>query len=215
MSRRLFGAAGVVCALSSKQPRPSVRTIFIVGISRLEFKVKEDAMRRSMMLEVAAAVFAMVLCLIANGSAQTAANKAVSANLPKPAGPASAAAKAVPVPAMTEFRKVAVGTTADGVKQAWGKAEVEDATGFIYNFSPKEMAQVALDADKKVDTIAVTFQDGTGAPKAADVFGPKEKVERKENGSIFHMVRYPEAGYWVSYFSQGEGKAVIITYKKI
>lgn len=178
-------------------------------------KAKEDAMRKATTLIMAAAVSAMAVCFCVDGSAQTAGNKAVSANLPKPAVPASVAAKAVPVPAMTEFRKAGIGTTADVLKQAWGKPEVEDATGFIYNFSAKEMAQVAIDADKKVETIAVTFQDGTEAPKAEEVFGPKEKIERKENGSIFHMVRYPEAGYWVSYFSQGNGKAVIITYKKI
>ena len=171
-------------------------------------------MRRATMLKMAAAGFAMAMCLCTDGSAQTAGNKAVSANLPKPAAPASVAAKAVPVPAMTEVRNVGIGATADALKQAWGKPEVEDATGFIYEFSAKEMAQVAIDTDKKVDTIAVTYKDGTGAPKAEEVFGPGEKIERKSNGSVYHMVRYTEAGYWVSYFSQGDGKAVIITYKK-
>ena len=174
-------------------------------------------MRRTTMLKMAAAGFAMALCLGADVSAQTAGNKPVPANQPKPAAPAAAAAaaKAVHVPAMTEFRNAGIGTTAEELKKAWGKPELEDATGFIYQFSPTEMAQVALDAKQKVDTIAVTFQDGTGAPKAQDVFGPKEKIERKDNGTVFHMVRYEEAGYWVSYFSQGEGKTVIITYKKI
>jgi len=173
-------------------------------------------MRRTTILKTAAAQFALVLCLgAAEGFAQTAGDKPVPANQPKPAAPATAAAKAIAVPAMTEFRKAGIGTTAADLKQAWGKPEVEDKTGFISQFSGKEMAQVALDADQKVDTIAVTFQDGTGAPKPEEVFGPKEKIERKEGGGLFHMVRYPEAGYWVSYFSQGDGKAVIITYKKI
>ena len=158
---------------------------------------------------------AILLALGTAASAQTAGNGAVSANKPKPAAPAATAAKTVPMPAMTEFRKAGIGTTADDLKKAWGKPEVEDKSGFIYQFSDKEMAQIAIDADQKVDTIAVTFQDGTGAPKAEDVFGPNEKIERKEGGNVFHMVRYPEAGYWVSYFSQGEGKAVIITFKKI
>ena len=172
-------------------------------------------MRRTTILKMAAVQFAFVLCLAAEGAAQTAGSKPVPANQPKPAAPAAVAKKAIPAPAMTEFRKAGIGTTVDDLKAAWGKPEVEDKTGFIFQFSEKEMAQVALDAGGKVDTIAVTFQDGTGAPKAEDVFGPSEKIERKPDGGVFHMVRYPEAGYWVSYFSQGEGKAVIITYKKI
>jgi hypothetical protein len=172
-------------------------------------------MRRIRILGFAASNFALLLCLAGAASAQTAGNQAVKANQPKPAVPAATAAKVIPTPAMTEFRKASIGIAADELKKAWGKPEVEDKTGFIFEFSDKEMAQIALDADAKVDTIAVTFQDGTGAPKAEEVFGPKEKIERKENGTIFHMVRYPEAGYWVSYFSQGQGKPVIITYKKL
>ena len=167
------------------------------------------------MLNTTAAHAALLLCLCAGASAQTAGDKPVPANQPKPAAPATAATKAIRTPAMAEFRKAGIGTAAADLKQAWGKPELEDKTGFIYQFSDKEMAQIALDAEQKVDTIAVTFQDGTGAPKPEEVFGPKEKIERKEGGGLFHMVRYPEAGYWVSYFSQGDGKAVIITYKKI
>jgi hypothetical protein len=178
-------------------------------------QAKEDAMKRATKLKVAAVLVALVPFFGVESQAQTAGTKPVPANQPKPAPAATAAAKAVNAPAMTEFRKAGIGTTADDLKKEWGKPEVEDKSGFIFQFSEKEMAQVALDADQKVDTIAVTFRDGAGAPKAQEVFGPKEKIERKGDGGVFHMVRYPEAGYWVSYFSQGDGKTVIITYKKI
>ncbi len=156
---------------------------------------------------------ALIMCLGVVASAQT--EGAVSVVKPKPAEGPAATAKTFPVPAMTEFRKASIGIAADDLKKAWGKPEVEDNTGFIYEFSDKEMAQVSITDDKKVDAIAVTFRDGTGAPKAEEIFGPHEKIERKENGSVFHMVRYEEAGYWVSYLSQGPGKMVILTYKKL
>ena len=157
---------------------------------------------------------ALIMCLGIAASAQT--EGAVSAVKPKPpAANAAATAKAFPVPAMTDFRRASIGTAADDLKKAWGKPEVEDDTGFIYEFSEKEMAQVAINGDKKVDAIAVTFRDGTGAPKAEEIFGPNEKIVRKDDGSLFHMVRYEEAGYWVSYLSQGPGKMVILTYKKL
>lgn len=157
---------------------------------------------------------AIVFCLGTTVYAQTAATEAaVSANKPKAVADAPAA-KTFPMPAMTEYRKAGIGAVADDLRKAWGKPEVEDKDGYIYEFD-KEMAQVAIDADKKVDTIAVTFRDSKAAPKAEDVFGPSEKIQRKENGSVFHMVRYPEAGYWVSYLSQGDGKPVILTFKKL
>lgn len=161
-----------------------------------------------------AALAAVVLGLCVGVSAQTTGGDPVAANQPKPA-PTAAATKAIKAPAMKEFRHAGIGTAADELKKAWGKPEIEDKDGFIFEFSDKEMAQVALDGEKKVDTIAFTFRDGTGAPKAEDVFGPGEKIERKPDGSHFHMVRYPEAGYWVSYLSQGAGKMVILTFKKI
>jgi len=159
---------------------------------------------------------ALAVFLGVNAAAQTTGGDAVSANKPKPpAANPTATAKAIPMPAMTEFRKASIGIAADDLKKAWGKPGVEDDTGFIYEFSEKEMAQVSITGDKKVDAIAVTFRDGTGAPKVEEVFGPNEKIERKGNGSVFHMVRYPEAGYWVSYLSQGPGKMVVLTYKKL
>ena len=175
-------------------------------------------MNKRTIFEFAIGPTAMVVCLGVNAAAQTTGGDAVSTNKPKPpaAGPAAAAAaKTIPMPAMAEFRKAGIGISSEDLKKSWGKPEVEDATGFIYEFSEKEMAQVSITPDKKVDAIAVTFRDGTGAPKAEEVFGPTEKIERKENGSVFHMVRYEQAGYWVSYLSQGAGKMVILTYKKI
>ena len=173
-------------------------------------------MNKRTIFKFAIGPMALVVCLGVNAAAQTTGGDAVSAIKPKPpAANPTATAKTIPMPAMAEFRKASIGISSDDLKKAWGKPEVEDNTGFIYEFSEKEMAQVVITPDKKVDAIAVTFRDGTGAPKAEDVFGPAEKIEKKENGTVYHMVRYPEAGYWVSYLSQGEGKPVILTYKKI
>ena len=174
-------------------------------------------MNKRTIFKFAIGPMALIVCMGVNASAQATGGDAVSAVKPKPpaASPTATAAKTIPMPAMAEFRKASIGIAADDLKKAWGKPEVEDDTGFIYEFSDKEMAQISITPDKKVDAIAVTFRDGTGAPKAEEVFGPAEKIEPKENGTVFHMVRYPEAGYWVSYLSQGTGKAVILTYKRI
>ena len=169
-------------------------------------------MRRIKRWMFVAAPAALTLGFAGSASAQDAGGQAVSANQPKPVTPA---AKTILVPAMTEFRKAGIGTTVDDLKKAWGKPEVEDKSGFLFELADNQTAQVEIDPDGKVTAIAVTFRDGSGAPKAEEVFGPNEKIDPKEGGALFHMVRYPEAGYWVSYSSQGNGKPVILMFKKI
>lgn len=165
-------------------------------------------------MAAAAVKAAMVVCFAAAAASSQTESGAVSANRPKPIVDGAAAGKIL-TPKMTQFRDVGIGTPADELKKAWGKPEIEDEDGFLYELSGEQTVQIAMDGDKKVTAIAITFRDGSGAPKAAEVFGPDEKFETKENGSMFHMVRYPEAGYWVSYSSLGAGKPVVLMFKKL
>ena len=77
---------------------------------------------------------------------------------------------------------------------------------------------LGLDTKSKVRTIALLFMDGD--PKAmsfADVFGPDAKAYPKKNGSIYKMVRYPAAGYWVSYSLTNPTKnaMTVVTMRKM
>lgn len=167
--------------------------------------------RRAVLLLFSAA---FTLGLAVSASSQTEKqDQAVSAVNPKAA--VIKEPDAVAMPAMREFRDISIGTPAVELKKAWGKPAVEDKDGYLYEFSDEELVQVAIGTEKKVDAIAATFRDGTGAPTIESVFGPGVKPAAGENGSVYHLVRYPEAGYWVSYSSQGKGNAVTITFKKI
>jgi|GEM_PF-2774450 len=142
----------------------------------------------------------------ANNNSQTSALTVVSENK------ANSVAR---TPALKEFRKVVIGMPADAVREAWGKPKIEDAQGFLYEPSDSETVQIALDREKKVAAIAAMFAGGKGAPSIADVFGPGVQPQKQENGSVYHMVRYPEAGYWVSYSAgAGENATVILTIQK-
>jgi len=56
--------------------------------------------------------------------------------------------------------------------------------------------------------------EGGNAPDAKSVLG--EDVEAKADGSMYKLVRYPEAGYWVSYSrTAGNSPLVIVTMQKI
>lgn len=107
--------------------------------------------------------------------------------------------------------------SADEVKEKLGKPKIGDKAGSYYEFSKGESAQIGLDNAKKVRTIALIFSsDSPDVPTYADVFGPDVPLAAKPNGSIYKLIRYPEAGYWVAYSrSAGEKPITIITMRRI
>lgn len=125
-------------------------------------------------------------------------------------------ATAVNGPAMKAYRKLAIGMPADLVTSTWGKAKIEDKDGFLYELSDDQTAQLRLGADKKIYTIAVTFVEGKGAPTFTEVFGPGVVMPKQDDGSVYYMGRYPEQGYWISYYmGPGSDSVVTLTFQKI
>lgn len=115
------------------------------------------------------------------------------------------------LPAWQNYRGVAIGMTADEVRAKLGAPRSEDAEGFFYVFSETENAQILMDANKKVRTISTVFSaEHQASPAFADVFGKTEEMQAKPDGSLFKMVRYPDAGYWVSYSRMAGEKAMVI-----
>jgi hypothetical protein len=121
------------------------------------------------------------------------------------------------LPAWQGYKGVSIGMTAAQVREKLGAAKSEDAEGFFYMFSDTETAQFMLDANKNVRTISVVFAAENAAPPTfADVFGKAAAAEPKPDGSIYKMVRFEDAGYWVSYSRMAGDKAmVIVTIQKL
>lgn len=120
------------------------------------------------------------------------------------------------MPVLSEYKGIKIGSTADEVRNKLGKAQIDDKDGFFYD-SDNELVQIRLDADQKVRLVSITYPDeNKNIPKFADVFGTEITVEEKPDGSIYNLVRYPEAGYWVSYSrSAGEKSTVTIMMQKL
>ncbi|HEY0461568.1 MAG TPA: hypothetical protein VGC97_20695 [Pyrinomonadaceae bacterium] len=115
------------------------------------------------------------------------------------------------LPVWQNYKGVTIGMAADEVRKKLGAPKSEDADGFFYVFSDSENAQVLIDAEKKVRTISVVFAaENSASPKFADVFGTTAAVEAKPDGSIFKMIKYQDAGYWVSYNRMAGEKATVI-----
>ena len=120
------------------------------------------------------------------------------------------------MPVLTDYKGIKIGATAEEVRDKLGKAKIDDKDGFFYD-SDDEMVQIRLDADKKVSIVSITYMDeNKNTPKFADVFGAEIPLAEKPDGSIYNLVRYPEAGYWVAYSrTAGEKPSVTVTMQKL
>lgn len=117
--------------------------------------------------------------------------------------PTASAAHPQPTPAsqnkgMSDYRGVAIGMTTDDVRKKLGSPKDKSDTMDLYTFSDAESAQFYYGPEKTVTAIMITFSgELKDAPLPKTVLG--EEVEAKPDGSIFKMVRFPKAGYWISY----------------
>lgn len=147
--------------------------------------------------------------------APTACAQAVADSRPKAADKQVATNQAGTAP-MKEYRKVGIGMSADDVESAWGEPKVKDDSGFLYNLSDSETAQIEVGPEKKVTAIAIMFKNGKGAPSLAEVFGAGATADRQPNGTLYKMVRYEGAGYWVSYYEgSGDNAVTTVTIRKL
>jgi hypothetical protein len=101
-------------------------------------------------------------------------------------------------PAYHEYRGVQLGMTAADVRKKLGAPKDKSAEQDFYIFNETETAQVVYDKTEKVIAISADFMSpNTAAPSAKDVFGAD--IEAKPDGSMNKLVRFPKAGYWLSY----------------
>lgn len=119
-------------------------------------------------------------------------------------------------PVFQEYRGVQIGWLADDVRKKLGNPADKGDEQDFYTFGEKETAQILYDkATHKVTAISVDFMSG-----ASDVITPQqvfgEDFETKPDGSKHKLVRYPKAGFWVSYSrTAGDTPIVTITIQKL
>lgn len=186
------------------------------------------SIQRMLRLSFALALYAALLVFLAplaqgqeasQSSAQVATEEAttqvkVEAQAVNDAGGAAKEAKPAIVPVFKEYRGVAIGMTADDVRGKLrdylkSKSDAEDL--FIVN---GEIATVYYQ-DGHVTAVSVDFPaKDAKAPAAKEVLG--EEVQAKADGSMYSLVRYPEAGYWVAYSrTGGDSPLVTVTIQKM
>jgi hypothetical protein len=103
--------------------------------------------------------------------------------------------------------------SADEVRGKLDRVKKGDKQDFLV-FSEREHAQIYYDDKGKVTAISIDYFDPSNAPAPDAVLGAA--IQAKDDGSMYQLNRYPEAGYWVSYNRTAGDKPVItITVQKI
>lgn len=126
------------------------------------------------------------------------------------------AAAADEEPIFHEYRGIQIGWLADEVRKKLGDPANKGDEQDFYVFGEKETAQVLYDkATRKVITISVDFMNGaTEVITPQQVFGAD--IETRADGSKYKLVRYPKAGYWVSYSrTAGDSPLISVTIQKL
>jgi hypothetical protein len=164
---------------------------------------------RSSNLWILARVTLAGLCLLVAGTSVTAQTTRKT-----PASGAASGGNDDPV--LLDYRGIQIGWIADEVRKKLGTPVDKGDEQDLYVFNEKEMCSVIYDkATRKVTAISIDFMNGASNPiTPQQVFG--SDVETKSDGSKYRLVRYPKAGYWVSYNrTAGDTPMITITMQKI
>lgn len=119
-------------------------------------------------------------------------------------------------PIFLDYRGVKIGWLADEVRKKLGDPANKGDEQDFYVLNEKETCQIFYDkATKKVTAISVDFMNG-----AREVITPQqvfgEDIQAKPDGSKSRLVRYPKAGFWVSYNrTAGETPMVTVTIQQM
>lgn len=125
-----------------------------------------------------------------------------------PSNKAAEPQETIPMPVYTNYRGVAIGMNQDEARSHLGKPKDKSESHDYYVFSDTESAQIFYGPKGLVRAISVLYLDDENAPAPNEVFG--EEALPKANGSVYRMMRYPQAGYWVAY-NRTAGKQPITT----
>jgi hypothetical protein len=118
-------------------------------------------------------------------------------------------------PAFSDFKGVRIGMLAEEARKKLGSARDKTDEQDLYVYNDTQVVQVFYDKKSSVTAISIDYMAGASdIPSARDVLGTEAAA--KPDGSIYKMLRYPKAGYWVSYSrTAGNETTTTVTMQKI
>ena len=117
-------------------------------------------------------------------------------------------------PPFSAYKGVRIGMTAEEARKLLGNPTDKDDKQDVYSFNENESCQVYYDETNKVSAVSITVLGGKSVPTAKSVLG--DDAEAKQDGSIYKLIRFPKAGYWVSYTrTSGDSPMTVIAIQKL
>lgn len=117
-------------------------------------------------------------------------------------------------PPFHAYKGVRIGMSADEARKLLGNPTDKDDKQDMYSFNDNESCEVYYDAAKKVSAVKVMYFGAKSVPTARAVLG--DEPEARQDGSVSKLVRFPKAGFWVSYTrTSGDAPMTIIAIQKI
>ena len=118
-------------------------------------------------------------------------------------------------PAFSDFKGVSIGMHAEEARKKLGNPREKGVEQDFYMFGDNQAVQVFYDKGGAVSAISIDFMSGAREiPSCKEVLGAE--AEKKSDGSVYKLIRYPKAGYWVSYSrTAGDSSTVTITMQKL
>lgn len=118
-------------------------------------------------------------------------------------------------PLYKEFKGVKLGTSREEARKKLGNPQEKDKEQDFFVFSDRERARVYYDEKGAASAVIVTY-----IGKSGDIPTPKAilgaDIEPKQDGSMYRIVYYPKAGYWVAYSrTAGDEPLTMITMQRI
>ena len=122
--------------------------------------------------------------------------------------------KAQDAPPFSSYKGVRIGMAADEARKLLGNPTDKDDKQEVFAVGDQESCQVYYDAAKKVSAVSITYFSTKAVPAVKSVLG--EEPEAKQDGSLYKLIRFPKAGFWVSYTrTSGDAPMTIIAMQKI
>lgn len=133
---------------------------------------------------------------------------------PTPAPPQPEAPTPADEPLYSEFKGLKLGASQGEARKLLGNPQEKDKVQDFFVFSERERARVYYDDKGAVSAIIVTYiGKSSNAPTPQAVLG--SEVEAQKDGSMYKMVNYSKAGYWVAYSrTAGDEPLTIITMQR-
>ena len=118
-------------------------------------------------------------------------------------------------PAFSDFKGVRIGTSTEESRKKLGNPRDKGDDQDFYVFNDTQAVQIFYDKTAKVSAISIDYMTGaSGIPSPKEVLGTE--ADKKPDGSVYKLVRYPKAGYWVSYSrTAGDTPTTTVTMQKI